>query len=132
MAKKSLEMILVTCRTVEQGAAREGEKMGYSYQRACGVCYMDYEDMKELDILPGDYVRVKSPYGEVVLRAERSRDEPHKGILVVPLGPWGNKIVDPKTSSTGMPSFKATRVVVEPAFESTVPSVRTLISSLQS
>ncbi|MBS7247091.1 MAG: molybdopterin dinucleotide binding domain-containing protein [Candidatus Jordarchaeales archaeon] len=130
--KKSLEMTLVTCRTISQGAAREGEKMGYDYQRACGVCYMDYEDMKLLDILPGDCVSVKSPHGEVVLRVERSKDEPHKGILVVPLGPWANKIVDPETHSTGMPSLKGIPVIVEPTFESNVPSIKELISALKS
>ncbi len=132
MDKKSLEMTLITCRTVDQGVAREGEKMGYHYQKAAGVCFMDYEDMKLLNILPGDCVLVKSPHGEVVLRVERSKDEPHRGIIVIPLGPWANRIVDPETHSTGMPSLKGITVTVEPAIGSNVPDIKTLVDQLQS
>ncbi|MHA1608033.1 MAG: molybdopterin dinucleotide binding domain-containing protein [Candidatus Freyarchaeota archaeon] len=126
-----LEMTLITCRTVEQGAAREGEKMGYKYMRACGKCYMDYEDMKALGLLPGDTVRLRTRHGEVVLSVERSPDAPHRGVVFVPLGPWANQIVDPETDSTGMPSLKAIPVTVEPAPEERVPDIKALISGLQ-
>ena len=37
------------------------------------------------------------------------------GVIFVPYGPWASQLVSPETHSTGMPSLKAIRAVIEPA-----------------
>nr|MDO8081574.1 molybdopterin dinucleotide binding domain-containing protein [Candidatus Freyarchaeota archaeon] len=111
----SLKAILITGRSLDQGVAIETDKAGDLFTRACGKCLMDPQDMKKLKILSGDTVLAKTSYGEVVVRAEKSPDAPHEGIVFIPMGPWANQIVNPSTNSTGMPSFKGVEVTIEPA-----------------
>ncbi|MHA1594935.1 MAG: molybdopterin dinucleotide binding domain-containing protein [Candidatus Baldrarchaeia archaeon] len=113
MAKRELKVIIITGRSIEQGIAIEGGKMEMEYPRACGVCYMDPSDMEKLDLIAGDPVLVRTKFGEVVLTAVRSEYAPHEGIVFIPMGPWANKIIDPNTSSIGMPSFKGVEGVVQ-------------------
>ncbi|WXG41249.1 MAG: molybdopterin dinucleotide binding domain-containing protein [Candidatus Freyarchaeum deiterrae] len=116
MSKSSaLKLILNTGRTVDQGVAIETDKSGDINTRACGKCFLDPEDMKKLKILSGDTVLVKSKFGEVIVRAEKSPDAPHQGIAYIPMGIWANQVINPYTDSTGMPSFKGVDVTVEPA-----------------
>lgn len=113
MSTRQLKVVIVTGRSIEQGVAIEGGKMEIEYVRACGVCYMDPSDMEKLDILEGDPVLLKTEHGEVVLTALRSEAAPHEGVVFVPMGPWANKIIDPDTTSTGMPSFKGVEGVIQ-------------------
>lgn len=116
MSKNNLlKAILLTGRSLDQGVAIETDKAGDINTRACGKCFIDPEDMKKLKILSGDTVLVKSEFGEVVVRAEKSPDAPHKGIVYIPMGIWANQVINPYTDSTGMPSFKGVEVTVEPA-----------------
>jgi formylmethanofuran dehydrogenase subunit D len=105
--KKSVGVILITGRTVDQGVAIEGGKLAQAYVKAAAVCYMDPEDMKKIGVITGDIVSVKTNFGQVVLRVVKSEDTPHVGIAFVPMGPWANQVVDPNTDSIGMPSFRA-------------------------
>ncbi len=118
----SLKAILITGRSLEQGVAIESDKAGDTYTRACGKCLMDPRDMKKLKILSGDTVLVKTDYGEVAVRAERSPDAPHEGIVFIPMGPWANQVVNSYTDSTGMPSFKGVEATIKPAPEEPVLS----------
>ncbi len=111
----SLNAILLTGRSLEQGVAIETDKAGDINTRACAKCYIDPQDMKKLKILSGETVLVKTSYGEVVVRAEKSPDAPHEGIVYIPMGIWANQIINPYTDSTGMPSFKGVEATVEPA-----------------
>ncbi|MHA1578372.1 MAG: molybdopterin dinucleotide binding domain-containing protein [Candidatus Freyarchaeota archaeon] len=118
----SLKAILVTGRSLKQGVAIESDKAGDTYASACGKCLMDPQDMKKLKILSGNTVLVKTDYGEVVVRAEKSPDAPHEGIVFIPMGPWANQVVNPYTDSTGMPSFKGVEATIKPAPGKTVLS----------
>jgi formylmethanofuran dehydrogenase subunit D len=111
----SIKAILITGRSLDQGVAIETDKSGDTYTRACGKVFIDPQDMKKLKILSGDTVLVKTKHGEVVVRAEKSPDAPHEGIVFIPMGPWANQVVNPYTDSTGMPSFKGVDATIEPA-----------------
>ena len=76
--------------------------------------------MKTLNILSGTSVRVKTPYGEVIVKARISPDAPHKGIVFIPMGIYANRVINPETFSTGMPQFKNCESEVEVAAEERV------------
>jgi formylmethanofuran dehydrogenase subunit D len=76
---------------------------------------MDVSDLKKLKVFPGQSVRVKSAFGEVVVRAVKASQGPHPGLVFIPMGPWANQVTSPNTYSTGMPHFKGVKVTIEPA-----------------
>jgi formylmethanofuran dehydrogenase subunit D len=111
----SIEANLISGRTFMQGVAIEGHKHDEEYIKACGICEMDVSDLKKLKVFPGQTVRVKSAYGEVVVRAVKATQGPHPGLVFIPMGPWANQVSSPNTYSTGMPHFKGVKVNIEPA-----------------
>lgn len=111
----AIEANLITGRTFMQGVAIEGHKHDEEYVKACGICEMDVSDLKKLRVFPGQTVRVKSAYGEVVVRAVKATQGPHPGLVFIPMGPWANQVTSPNTYSTGMPHFKGVKVAIEPA-----------------
>ncbi|MDI9633788.1 MAG: molybdopterin dinucleotide binding domain-containing protein [Methanolinea sp.] len=118
MAK--LKLNLITGRTIHQGVAMEGGKEKDAYTKACGIIEMDPSDMKKLGIWKGTNVRVTSEWGSVVVKAVEATQGPHPGLAFIPMGPWANAVVNPKTYSTGMPTFKGVPIEVEPAINEPV------------
>ncbi len=113
MAKITLN--LISGRTIHQGVAMEGGKEKDLYRKACGIIEMDDSDFKRLGCWKNTNVRVTSPYGTVIVKAQETSQGPHPGVGFIPMGPWANLIVNPNTYSTGMPTFKGTPVEVEVA-----------------
>ena len=106
-----MEFILVTGRTMHQGESLH-EKCNESYMKACAICEMNKEDMKELGVKDGDVVKISSEAGEVHVYVKAS-DSLDRGIVFVPMGPWANAVIPSGTDSTGMPSFKGIGVRIE-------------------
>jgi formylmethanofuran dehydrogenase subunit D len=98
-----------------QGVAIEGHKHDEVYIKACGIVEMDVTDLKKLHLFPGQNVRVKSAYGQVIVRAVKTTQGPHPGLVFIPMGPWANQVTGTNTESTGMPQFKGVPVTIEPA-----------------
>lgn len=111
----SIEVNLISGRTVWQGVAIEGHKHDDGYIKACGICELDVADMKALHVFPGQSVKVTSVYGSVIVRAVKATQGPHPGLAFIPMGPWANQVISTEMYSTGMPSFKGVQVKIEPA-----------------
>jgi len=122
-----LRVVLVSGRTLYQGVWKEAGKTTEGYWEWVAQCRMDPEDMRRIGVREGDPVRVSTKFGSVVLRAVKSAEGPHPGIVFVPYGPWANMLVDPETHSTGMPSFKGVEAVVEAAPGEEVLGLRELL-----
>lgn len=112
---KSISLNLISGRTILQGVAIEGHKHDEGYIKACGIVEMDVKDLKEIHVYPGQNVRVKSAYGEVIVRAVKTTQGPHPGLAFIPMGPWANQVTGTNTESTGMPQFKGVPITIEPA-----------------
>ncbi|MCD1294608.1 molybdopterin dinucleotide-binding protein [Methanocella sp. CWC-04] len=111
----SIEANLITGRTIWQGVAIEGHKHEEAYAKACGIVEMDVSDMKKIRVFPGQTVKVRSDHGEVIVKAVKTTQGPHPGLVFIPMGPWANQVINPKTYSTGMPHYKGVKVSIEPA-----------------
>lgn len=122
-----MKVTLTTGRSVAQGEAKETGKAKEDYVKAAAICELDPEDMRMLGAAEGDSLRVSTAYGEVVLKAVKSRQAPHLGIVFVPLGPWASTIMNPDTSSTGMPSTKGIEAEVTVAKEAMVLGAKELV-----
>jgi len=106
-------LVLLTGRTINQGVALEGGKTTKENVRAAGICAFDKEDFKKLDCLVGTPVRVTTDFGEVMVYSTISEEGPHPGVIFIPMGPWSNQVVDPKSYGCGTPTYKGMKAKVE-------------------
>jgi len=129
MVEQKLNVTLLTGRTIEQGVGKERGKSSKEYFDACSMCYMDSEDMRKLGVKSNTNILVTTPNGSVVLKAVKYPRAAIPGLIYIPYGPWANSICSDATTSIGMPSFKGTPAVVEPAPKKVVLSMEELLMS---
>jgi len=111
----TIQVNLISGRSIQQGVAIEGGKEKPLYRTAAGIIELDSSDLKKLGAWKSTNVRVTSDYGNVVVKAIETTQGPHPGLAFIPMGPWANTIINPNTYSTGMPTFKGTPVKVDVA-----------------
>ncbi len=107
-----MKVKLITGRTFMQGIGMESGKYSDLYKENTAVCYITVDDMDKLGVKEGDRVKIKTKYGEVVVKALKSKDE-HEGIIFMPLGPWANAVIGSETDSASVPTFKGVEAEVE-------------------
>ncbi|MEM2213418.1 MAG: formylmethanofuran dehydrogenase subunit B [Candidatus Nezhaarchaeales archaeon] len=120
-----LEVLLVTGRTLKQGAQIETARFTKDYEDVAALCFMNPDDMTELGVREGSNVKVTTEAGSVVVKVSAYKGNP-RGLIFIPLGPWANAIIPAKTRSTGMPFFKDVKACVEPTDE-LVPSIEEIV-----
>jgi len=125
-----MKFILLTGRTLGQGRSKEIGKLSDEYAKNVGICEFDPEDLKSLQISPGQNVRVTTKHGTVVVKAALSTQAPHRGLIFMPYGPWTSMICDPETHQTGMPSLKGIEAEATPAPEEKVLTIRELVAHI--
>lgn len=114
-----LKLKLVTGRSLKQGEFL-GDKFSKEYIDNVAVIELDEKDLKRLGIKEGSRVKVRSPFGEVVVKALKSRFFT-EGVAFMPMGPWASAIVDPDTRGSGMPTLKGLEVEISPTSEEITP-----------
>ena len=63
--------------------------------------------------MDGDNVRVKTEFGEVILRGSISRQAPHKRVVFIPYGAWASMLFGTATHTSGMPTLKGVNAPIE-------------------
>jgi formylmethanofuran dehydrogenase subunit D len=116
----TINVNLISGRSIQQGVAIEGGKEKPLYRTAAGIIELDPSDLKKLEAWKNTNVKVTSEHGSVVVKATETTQGPHPGLAFIPMGPWANQIINPNTYSTGMPTFKGTPVTVEVAMDEKV------------
>lgn len=106
----TLKVILITGRTINQGATIEN-KTSSDYMEAAACCELNSKDIALLDKQESN-ARVKTEHGEVVIKLKENNGNPD-GIAFIPMGPWANAVVDPDTKGCGMPGFKGIPAEIE-------------------
>ncbi len=120
----ALRVTLITGRTINQGANLEN-KTSSDYMEATACCELNPRDIGLLGNQEGN-VKVKTEYGEVVVRLKENSGNPDS-IAFIPMGPWANAVVDPDTRGCGMPGFKGIEAEIE-ATDEKILSMRELIA----
>ncbi len=106
----TLKATLITGRTINQGANLEN-KTSSDYLEATAFCELNPKNAALLGT-PGCNVRVKTGFGDVVVKLKENSGNPD-GIAFIPMGPWANAVVDPDTKGCGMPGFKGVPAEIE-------------------
>jgi len=121
-----LKAIVVTGRSLAQGKAKEN-KFSDEYMKASAACEVDPDDLASLGVQAGQNVKLANGKGSVVLRAVKSSQAPHRGMVFVAYGPWVNVLMDPDSDGTGMPTLKGVEVEIQPAPGEEVKDLRELL-----
>ena len=119
----AIEVTVISGRSLSQARSRELGKFSEEYSRSVAVCELDPDDMTELGALDGDNVRVKTEFGEVILRGSISRQAPHKHVVFIPYGAWASMLFGTATHTSGMPTLKGVKATVERAAEAKIASL---------
>jgi formylmethanofuran dehydrogenase subunit D len=128
----SVKVRLVSGRSIGQGKGKELGKFSQLYFESVAVCELSSHDMKLLDMPEGGNIRVKTAFGDVALKAYTSKQSLPEGVAFIPYGPWANRVTDPETHGSGMPSLKGIEAELSPALKEEVPTLDTLVKSLRS
>lgn len=80
--------------------------------------------MKELGALDGENVRVKTEFGEVILRGTVSKQAPHRRVAFIPYGAWASMLFGTSTHTSGMPTLKGLKATVDRAPEEKVATLQ--------
>ena len=111
----AIEVNVVSGRSLSQARSRELGKFSDEYSRSVAICELDPDDLNELGALEGENVRVKTIFGEVVLRATASKQAPHRRVVFIPYGAWASMLFGTSTHASGMPTLKGVKATVERA-----------------
>jgi formylmethanofuran dehydrogenase subunit D len=119
----TIEVTVISGRSLSQARSRELGKFSEEYSRSVAVCELDPDDMAELGVLDGDNVRVKTEFGEVILRGSISRQAPHKRVVFIPYGAWASMLFGTATHTSGMPTLKGVKATIERAAETKIATL---------
>ncbi|MEM1575706.1 MAG: molybdopterin dinucleotide binding domain-containing protein [Nitrososphaerota archaeon] len=122
-----IKVILITGRSLDQGTSKSIGKFSKEYMEKLAICELDPEDLKSLGIKSGQNVKIKTKYGEIIVKAIESKQAPHKGIAFMPYGPWANLLLGSLTNSSGMPTFKGIEADIEIAKEGKIMDLNELL-----
>ena len=107
-------------RTTKQGQQINVGKDHAEYKAIVSTMNMNPEDMKEIGILSGSTVRVRSGNGEATFRCLEGKIP--RGMIFVAYGPPTCHLMGQGTDGTGMPTSKGWEVEVEPMPSEPPPS----------
>jgi formylmethanofuran dehydrogenase subunit D len=122
-----IKVILITGRNLEQGTSKSIGKFSKEYMEKLAICELDPEDLKSLGIESGQNIKIKTNYGEVIVKAIESKQAPHKGIAFMPYSIWANLLLGSSTNSSGMPTFKGIEAIIDVAKEGKILDLNELL-----
>ena len=103
--------ILTPIRTSKQGQQINIGKENAEYETMVNTLSMHPEDMKDLGIVSGASIRVRTEIGEAAFICKEGKVP--RGLLFVPYGPPTCRLMGGETDGTGMPTSKGWDVEVE-------------------
>ena len=103
--------VMIAGRTTKQGQQISSGKDGDDYKATVGTMHMHPDDMKEIGVPTGSTVRVRSLWGETIVKCVAGKVP--AGMTFIPYGPPTCHLMGQYTDGTGMPLSKGWEVEVE-------------------
>ena len=128
MSKESIEVVITSGRTLNQGRMMEKGKTTQEYADAVCLCELDSTAMETLGLQNGDLVTIQSPSGKTVVKSRLNKGlDP--GIAFIPCGPWFNELIASDTQQTGMPSYKSITATISATPQASIIGIDQLAES---
>ena len=115
-----LKVTLLTGRSLSQGRSKEQGKLSDFYFQSVACCEISDEDLKKIQINPGQNVRIATEHGSVVVKAVTPTQTLNTGVVFMPYSIWATQVSGCDTDGTGMPSYKGVPAIVRPAADERV------------
>jgi len=108
------EFIFIPGRTSRQGAGISEGKFLESYQSEIRTLQVAPEDMRRLNLVDGDWVRLTSEFGSIEVSITSAKaDELPPGLLFIAYGDLSSRLMGGDTHGSGMPTSKGIDVFLE-------------------
>ncbi len=108
------KMILIPGRSSKQGTSLNKGKLKAEYKQVTSTVEMNTDDMKRLDLVEGDQLKLSNTIGEaIVCCAGRKPEDLPSGLLFIPYGPPSSQLMASDTAGSGMPLSKQIEVEIE-------------------
>jgi formylmethanofuran dehydrogenase subunit D len=127
MILTSIDVLLTTIRTIKQGMKGDADKESDEYFNETAIVLLHKNDMKKLSIITDTSVKIRTKYGDVVVKAKES-EETKEGIALVPVGLWANMVTGSHVQSNEIPQFKNIPAKIETT-EDSPSNIKRLTSS---
>ena len=121
-----LEILVTLARTINLEKTTRYGKLSQEYFENAAICLVHPNDLKRLGIKEGN-IKITTESGSVVVKAINNEFETSKGIIVIPNGPWANKLVGEKEFEQNQVWFKAN---IESTDEE-IPTLDTILKELE-
>jgi len=106
--------ILIPGRTSRQGTTLNEGKFTADYVDETNTLFMCPDDMKRLQLVNGQRVRMRSEHGVIELPCQAAKGgELPTGLLFMPYGDLSSRLMGADTHGTGMPDSKGFDVTIE-------------------
>ncbi len=125
---QSIEVVVTSGRTLNQGRMMEKGKITQEYADAVCMCELDPTAMETLGLENGDLVTIQSQSGKTVVKSRLNKGL-HPGIAFIPCGPWFNELIGSDTQQTGMPSYKSITATISATPQASIIGVDELAES---
>ncbi|MHA2061561.1 MAG: molybdopterin dinucleotide binding domain-containing protein [Candidatus Sifarchaeia archaeon] len=127
MIKTEIDVLLTTVRTIGQGKSADSDKESKEYFDEAAIVLLHTEDMKKLSVENNTPVKIRTRFGEVIVKAKES-EETKEGIALIPVGFWANMTTGNSVQSNGIPLLKNIPATIESTEES-LSDIQQLTSS---
>ena len=106
--------LLIPGRTSEQGTTLNEGKSTEGYLVETNTLQVTPQDMQRMNLKAGDFVRLRSDFGEVTVPIKASKgDELPPGLLFISYGDKSSRLMGGETHGSGMPDSKCFDVTME-------------------
>ena len=106
--------IMIPGRTSQQGVGINEGKFEEAYQSEISVLQVSFDDMEELGLEAGDWVRVTSEHGQIEISIKSAKKgELPAGLLFIAYGDYSSRLMGADTHGSGMPTSKGIDVTME-------------------
>ena len=106
--------IMIPGRTSQQGVGINEGKFEATYQSEISVLQVSLDDMEELGLEAGDWVRVTSEHGQIDISIKAAKKgELPAGLLFIAYGDYSSRLMGADTHGSGMPTSKGIDVTME-------------------
>lgn len=102
-----MEMIINTVRMIDHDQLKEyafGDLKSLNTKLAIG--FVNPKDFKKLNLTPSLNLRIKSKFGQIIVKVEQKEDIP-VGMIVMPVSIWSNQITGVENNELIFKNIKA-------------------------
>lgn len=123
----SVQVILLTGRSLSQGRSKEQGKLSDFYLQSVACCEICAADLVKIGANHGENIRISTEHGSIVVKSVLPTQTLPPGVVFMPYSLWATQVSGSDTDGSGMPSYKGTPATVQLAKDEKVLNLEELV-----